>query len=295
MNPAMHKIYIWSMVTIAVCVVVVIGVYGAGYYATPKIDRNLHELHPVLGPAGFWGHGMGFIGTAMMVVGVAVYSLRKRWSVLSNAGQIKHILEFHIFLCVLGPALVVYHTAFKFGGIVGVSFWCMVTVVASGVVGRYLYLQIPKSISGRDLTATELEKQNDVITHKLIFQYGVSETTVLTIDRLSQKISGEGRTSLIMTLPKLVLQDLKQRAEVQHAIKQLHIEKVNKKDIHAIESLFYEKSKIRKQITTLTITQKLFKHWHIIHLPFTIIMFIILIAHVVISFLFGYTWIFKFS
>ncbi len=75
-------------------------------------------------------------------------------------------------------------------------------------------------------------------------------------------------------------------------LKQLQAENVGKKDIDAIRKLFFEKSRIRKQISALTLTQKLFRHWHILHLPLTLVMFIILIAHILISFLFGYTWIF---
>jgi hypothetical protein len=37
---------------------------------------------------------------------------------------------------------------------------------------------------------------------------------------------------------------------------------------------------------------RLFHYWHVIHLPFSIIMFITLAAHIVASFLMGYTWIF---
>ena len=40
--------------------------------------------------------------------------------------------------------LVLFHTAFKFGGIVAVSFWSMVAVFLSGIIGRFIYIQIPK-------------------------------------------------------------------------------------------------------------------------------------------------------
>ena len=56
--------------------------------------------------------------------------------VLCKINRSKHWLEFHIFLCTVGPLLVLYHTAFKFGGIVSVSFWSMVLVVLSGVAGK---------------------------------------------------------------------------------------------------------------------------------------------------------------
>jgi len=52
---------------------------------------------------------------------------------------------------------VLYHTALKFGGIVAVSFWSMAAVVLSGVIGRFIYVRIPRTIQGNELSVKELE------------------------------------------------------------------------------------------------------------------------------------------
>ena len=166
MNKTSHRIYIWSMALVGLSVVIWIGIYGWAYYTIPVPERHESPLHSVLSPIGFWGHGMGFIGSFMITFGVLMYMLRKRWSLLATVGLIKHFLEFHIFLCLVGPALILYHTAFKFGGIISVSFWSMVVVVASGVIGRYLYLQIPKTVGGKEISALELKKQVDAARKK---------------------------------------------------------------------------------------------------------------------------------
>lgn len=292
MGKKLHRIFIWSMAVVGICTVVFVGYYGAGYYATDVTERNLHPLHETLSPTGFWGHGMGFIGTFMIVFGVAMYSLRKRWSVLAGFGLIQHILEFHIFLCLLGPALILYHTAFKFGGIVAVSFWSMVCVVASGVLGRYIYLQIPKSLSGKDLTAGELQKHLNLVTQTLISEYGIEDIRIKNIDMLTQPFDSGQKTTFFRTLPKLMWHDLKRYIKIHRAIKKLSLRAVSHEQLYRIRHLFLERSKIQRQIQTLVTTQKLFRYWHIIHMPFSIIMGVILIAHIVVAFLFGYTWIF---
>jgi hypothetical protein len=38
--------------------------------------------------------------------------------------------------------------------------------------------------------------------------------------------------------------------------------------------------------------QKLFKYWHVAHLPFALVMLVIMVVHVAVSIVFGYTWIF---
>lgn len=52
----------------------------------------------------------------MVMIGVMTYSFRKRVRAFNQIGKIKYFLEFHIFLCLLGPMLVLFHTTFKFGG-----------------------------------------------------------------------------------------------------------------------------------------------------------------------------------
>ena len=292
MGKKLHRLFIWSMAVVGICTVVFVSYYGAGYYVTPVVDRNLHPLHETLSPTGFWGHGMGFIGTFMIVFGVAMYSLRKRWSVLAGFGLIKHVLEFHIFLCLLGPALILFHTAFKFGGIVAVSFWSMVCVVASGVLGRYIYQQIPKSLSGKDLTAGELQKHLNLVTQTLISEYGIEDSRIKHIDMLTQPFNAGERTTFFRTLPKLMWHDFRRYLKIHRAIKKLSLQAVSHEQLFRIRHLFLERSKIQRQIQTLVTTQKLFRYWHIIHMPFSIIMGVILIAHIIVAFLFGYTWIF---
>ncbi len=148
MNKSLHRIYIILFFVVGIAVTLLLGVNGYQYYNAPIEERVFLAQHAALKPSGLWGHGFGIIGSLMMIFGVAIYMIRKRTK-LMNFGFLKHWLEFHIFLCTVGPILVLYHTAFKFGGIVAVSFWSMVAVVLSGVVGRFLYVQIPHTIQGK--------------------------------------------------------------------------------------------------------------------------------------------------
>jgi len=151
MNKTLHKIYVGSFFVVGVAVMVLLAINGYDYYSTPLEERFFNSKHTLLKPSGDWGHGFGIIGTLMMIMGVSIYMIRKRVKWVFNFGFLKHWLEFHIFLCTVGPMLVLYHTAFKFGGIVSVSFWSMVLVVLSGVIGRFIYVQIPRTIQGQEI------------------------------------------------------------------------------------------------------------------------------------------------
>ena len=285
MKASTHRIYIWIMAVIGIAAVMYIGFYGWDYYTTPVTERNLHDRHQLLSPVGLIGHGFGFLGTLMMLIGVAIYSLRKRWGVLQSVGQIKHVLEFHIFLCLLGPALIVYHTAFKFGGLIGLSFWCMALVVASGVVGRYLYLQIPKTVTGREISPLELKKQVAEIRKTLLTKHAVEESLLNQLDSLSIAMVSSNQ-SVVLTFPKLLVHNLtldRKIAGLLHA---------NGAVDSATSRLISERAHLHRQLDNLTMTQSLFRYWHLFHLPLALIMLLIAIAHIVTAFLFGYGWVF---
>jgi len=91
------------------------------------------------------GHWIGVIGFALMLVTEVAYSVRKqvtdaRW------GPTAAWLRFHVVTGLVGPYLVLLHTAMKLRGLAGVSALITLLVVASGVVGRYLYTAIPRDV-----------------------------------------------------------------------------------------------------------------------------------------------------
>ena len=49
---------------------------------------------------------------------------------------------------------------------------------------------------------------------------------------------------------------------------------------------------LNHRIDRLQTMQKLFKYWHVAHLPFALVMLVIMVVHVAVSIVFGYTWIF---
>lgn len=205
MTRGAHRLYVGSMVVAGAGIFVWLLNLGLTYYNLPLEERFFHPDHEILKPSGFIGHGLGILGTFLMLFGVAMYMIRKRWKRIRRWGLLKHWLEFHIFLCTVGPMLVVFHTSFKFGGLVAISFWSMVAVFLSGIIGRYIYVQIPRGQDGTELSLDEVDK---------------------------------GRVQYVMQM------------------------------------------------------QKLFRWWHVAHLPFALVMIIVLLVHVVTAVLFGYQWIF---
>ena len=291
MNKNLHRLYIGSFFIIGIAVFVLLSINGYDYYSTIPEKRFFQTNHSVLKPSGVLGHGLGILGTLMLIVGVAVYMIRKRARRLFNLGYLKHWLEFHIFLCTVGPLLVLYHTAFKFGGIVAVSFWSMTAAVLSGVIGRFIYLQIPRTIQGNDLDINQLNEMSYDISNRLSHEISVGEKITAKIDKVFDlnryKHISWGNSAVFIVKDFFGLKFT--LSALRREMKKLNIPKIKIKEI-----LYLTKLKIilTRRIALLRTMQKLFKYWHVVHLPFAITMFVIMIIHVAVTIIFGYKWIF---
>ncbi|QQS37027.1 MAG: hypothetical protein IPM56_03475 [Ignavibacteriales bacterium] len=291
MNKKLHILYVGSFFLVGILVTVLLIINGYTYYNTSLEERFFHPQNAALKPSGALGHGLGIIGTLMMIVGVSVYMLRKRVRKFFGLGYLKHWLEFHIFLCSVGPVLVLFHTAFKFGGIVSVSFWSMVAVVLSGVAGRFIYIQIPRSIQGQELSVKELSNMSDELSFRLKREFSINGRIAEKLEK-AFTINDHANLSLLGSILLVIKEYFSMRSvlkDVKNDLKLLNISHHKEKQILAITK---SKLNLMRRIGMLKSMQKLFKYWHIAHLPFAISMFVIMIIHVGVTIAFGYKWIF---
>ncbi len=231
------------------------------YYSLPIEERFFHPLYQQLKPSGIIGHGLGIFGSIILVFGIFSYMARKRLKIFSRIGVLKYWLEFHIFLCTIGPVLILFHTSFKFGGIVSVGFWSMAGVWASGIFGRFVYLQIPRTIEGRELNLFEVQNLKSELDKELMNKYQIDFSEI--------KDSKFSRSKL-----KLISKN------------------ISGKDYAKVQKLINEQKRLSSRIDRLDKMKNLFKYWHFAHLPFALILLIIMTIHIVIVITFGYKWIF---
>jgi len=263
--------------------------WGLEYYLLSPDSRVFSPLHPLFGPTGLVGQGLGVMGTTFIVVGVVGYAARKRLGFLHRVGALKHWLQVHIFLCTLGPFFVLLHTTFKFGGLVSVAFWSMALVVASGVFGRYVYTRIPKTLNGRFLELETVREKTGMLTAKLLGRAGLEPGQVALF--AAPVVDVSARTSL-GALRVALGEDLASRfrqRKIRHYMRGHAIPGHVRSEVMG---LVRERDRLHVQTLLLRPFQRLFRYWHVIHLPLAIVMFLILGIHVTVAVLFGYTWIF---
>lgn len=275
MKKLIHTTFIVIMVAIIIITTLYLIYTGYSYYNTALEERFYHVHHNWFKPSGIYGQGLGIIGTIMITFGVTIYIARKRYNFLAKYIRLKYLLEFHIFLCTLGPILILFHTAFKFGGIVSIAFWSMVAVVLSGVIGRFIYIQIPRTIEGRALTLSEVKNMKTDLAGLLNEKYNLESNTIQIVSNL---ISQEKTSNNKKTL--------------SHLRKVLNRKDLPKTDRKMILKMVKHEISLSGKIARLKTMQQLFKYWHVAHMPFALIMLIIVVIHVGVTLAFGYKWIF---
>jgi hypothetical protein len=284
-----HKIYIAALSTIVLGVLVYLIQRGISFYQVPVEERFFHPDYKLLKPSGIWGHGLGIIGSFLMIVGVLIYILRKRMRSLSRVGVLKHWLEFHIFLCTLGPIMVLFHTSFKFGGIVAISFWSMVAVFLSGIIGRFIYIQIPRTIEGREMTLNEVRDLKQNLSEILTSSFKLDEMSYSIIIESTRRKAELLEGYALWKHTRNYFGDLKMIRKVKLLLKKNGLTRI---EIRQISGLVRNELSLNRKIDRLLYMQNLFKYWHVAHLPFAIIMLVIMIIHVGVTLTFGYRWIF---
>lgn len=289
MSKTTHLLYLAALVVITVITVILVAWYGLAYYTLDIGERFFHAAHNNLKPSGSWGHGYGIIGSLLMLLGVALYMARKRSRFLAKFGLLRHWLEFHIFLCTLGPFLVLFHTSFKFGGLVAISFWSMVAVFLSGIIGRFIYIQIPRTIEGREMSLAEI-RQTEAETGSKIRELKRLDPESLKWISDPEGIARDRRSSnLFMRYMQGYLEGKRKVGKISKELEAKGIDREHRKELL---KLIRNELTVRRKIENLVVMQDLFRYWHVAHLPFALVMLVIMIIHVAVTIVFGYRWIF---
>ena len=289
------KLITWHRVavTVAACVLAAIFFYvlaiGWSYYLLPLDDRPFHPLHRQLRPAGRIGLGCGIFST-LLFGAIYLYPLRKKWAWLRSLGNTRHWLDFHIVMGLAAPLFVALHGTFKFGGLAGMAYWIMLSVVASGIVGRYLYAQIPRSRKDAELSLTELQKMHAQLSEELhnqkLFDEEELRPLVMPIDRKEAL-----QMPLAKALWRMFALDVSRpfilAALRWHALSPWEragtlggLRASSHPYLERVVATVRRQSWLTAKICFLDRAGQIFKMWHVVHRPFSSAFLLLLAIHI---------------
>ncbi|HLV88014.1 MAG TPA: hypothetical protein VKV39_13605 [Candidatus Sulfotelmatobacter sp.] len=292
-----HRVRLYILYIVAFASNLAIFIYGFDYYKLSAVDRPFSPKHHMLRPSGPIGLYLGFIGVALFV-GIFLYPIRKHWAWLASKGSTRHWLDIHVLMGLTAPFIIAFHSTLKFKGIAGMAFWIMFAVSASGVVGRYLYSQIPRRVTTAELSIREVQDLQEQLRQQLAAQNLLPKEDLRALLRMPNPDLAK-RLPILIALPYMILLDIARFFGVarlrRHAVgfgesvqtfggffptRHRELEK-------AIQAAS-EEAALSKRVLFLSRTQKVFHLWHVVHKPFSYAFAVLALLHIGLQFVLGY-------
>jgi hypothetical protein len=284
-----HRRLVMMISTMIVALILALVWYGADYYSLSQANRPSSPKHRLLKPSGAVGINLGILGV-LMLCGIFLYPLRKRWAWLQEQGDSKHWLDHHVVLGVAAPICIALHSSFKFHGLAGIAFWFMVAVSLSGLAGRYLYAQIPRQVETAEVSLK--------IFHEVLQRQGVLPHAELR--RLCQLPAPNqaSRRSALAALGYMVSSDLARpfrvarlRIKVMGAgpgIRSLIGLRPKNANLEGVIRLARKQALLSRRIVFLSHAKRVFRLWHVVHRPFSYAFAVLVLVHIVVAMLLGF-------
>ena len=249
-------------------------------------------LHPILKSSGVVGQTAGIVALTIFIF-LWLYPLRKRWRALAFTGSVGRWMDVHIVAALALPLLLTIHAAWRFGGVIGLGFWAMMVVCASGIVGRYLYVRIPRSRSGAELSLEEVAGQRRALTQQIV------DMTGLHLDEVRSMLNVGGTRGEPATaagfLGRLIASDVtrwRARREIRRRWQSYgrRASGLDERTISEVADLAAREAELAERVALLHVTQRVFRWWHVAHRPIALTALIAVVIHVGVVIAVGATW-----
>ncbi len=254
------------------------------------LNRDDNGLTPVSG-IGYW---LGIAGSSLMLL-LLLYPARKRLRSLRAIGTVAFWFRTHMILGILGPVLVLWHANFKLGSInCSVALVTMLVVAVSGIMGRYLYSKVHLGLWGRKAEAQEVIADADELRGFIGADPAVADRMVAQLNAFAQlgttaprgvlggfvllaMMSWRGtalRMRLIAHARRVIAAEGKRRRRPQ---------KVQRQQLAGATEFVTQHVGAAKKAATFALYERLFRLWHVFHVPLFILLVIVAVIHVFAS------------
>lgn len=261
---------------------------GSPYYFLSTAQRVRHAWHPWLRPSGYVGQTAGIVCFAIFVF-LWLYPLRKRAPWLAFTGSVARWLDVHVTVGLLLPLIGAVHAAWHFGGLIGLGYAAMCVVVLSGLVGRYIYVRIPRHRNGLELSRDEVASdRRELIT-------SLSQLTRLPPAQIESMLAPPAAPpgGLLTTVAVMVRDDFARRSAGRRLVERVREEgrgEFGRESLRELLALARKEMALAQQIRLLDQTYSVFRFWHAAHKPVAISAFVAVAIHVGVVTTVGATW-----
>ena len=206
----------------------------------------------------FLGHLIGIAGALLMCCAL-VYPFRKR--VQKKRGK-ENPLNRHIYYGLIGPSVVVIHAAHKSSNLIGViTFLSMFLIVFSGIVGRFLYSRVSRTLK---------QQENDLSLLKAQFEAHKKDTELYQARLRKPQIEG---------------------MEDDDSSEDEKVAWERDRKYEELLDLVHSLAETEYVVKAFSGTKKLFSRWLRIHYMLALLLFSMMIIHILTTFYYGLRWL----
>jgi hypothetical protein len=278
-------------VVTAVALLTGLTLWGAGYYGAPPVEQVRDPLHPWLRPSGYVGQSAGIAALCIFLF-LWLYPLRKRVRWLHWTGALSAWLDVHVATALVLPLLAAVHAGWRFDGLIGLGFWAMIVVCLSGIVGRYLYVHIPRSAAGIELTVQEATAERARLLADIAH---AARLPAAQVEHLLRCDPTPCRGHGVLRTARQMLRDEAQRWRASAALRRIcasnpQRHRLNRRALRRLLRLARREMALTQQVRMLGATHHLFRLWHLAHRPFALAALAAVVVHVGVAVAMGMTW-----
>jgi hypothetical protein len=231
------------------------------------------------------------VGGSLMLL-LLLYPLRKRVRSLRALGTVAFWFRTHMILGIFGPVLVLLHANFRLGSInSNVALAAMLVVAISGVVGRYLYSRIHVGLYGRKAEVKEILADADALKEVIGADLPVADRVVEQLSAFAQlgTAAPRGVLSGFLLLPMVSVRASVVRMRlIADARQVIAIEgrrlgwsrKVRRRRLAGVAELVTLHVAAVKKAAAFAFYERLFRLWHVFHLPLFFLLVIAAAIHI---------------
>jgi thioredoxin reductase/NAD-dependent dihydropyrimidine dehydrogenase PreA subunit len=285
-----HRVRLGTVLT-AVGILILAGLWytGRNYYWLPAAERVHSPLHKSLKPGGMWGHGVGVAATIVMLSNFLL-PLRKHWRRLKGRKSIREWLTFHVFVGVMSPLVILFHSAFGSNNMVAtLCYSSLICVVGTGLVGRFFFGLIP--IAGDHyLEMTELSSRMEQLRGSLnpLLEQVRRPQDIHWLLRTATAPPPEG-VGFFRAVFAFPVDEIRYRLSL---VKSRSLFKT-RDDYHEFATMITRLVKLKRQASVFRTAKKFMNYWRGFHVVLAVFLVLVIIVHIATAWYLGYRWIFQ--
>jgi thioredoxin reductase/ferredoxin len=289
-SPRDERLAATTLAFVGVAILVFLGVAGGRYYMLPDVLRYRSPQHALMKPSGSWGHGIGILATGVMLLNF-LYPIRKRARWLKRRGSIAPWLRFHVFVGILTPPVILYHSAFRWGNpLATATYVSLVVVVVTGLCGRFIYGLFRVDAEDSKRVAALRGRLQPVLAALASLpglQMDLARSAALA--RLTALAEGPGR--LPTSLGELLLRMPGDAWRLRRTIRQLEPWFVDQRAFPAFRAQLLDLRRRDVKLHFHRGFKRLMHGWRIFHVALSVVLVGLIGAHIWISLRIGFKWL----